>query len=80
MRTTVEIPDELFRRAKRLALSRETTLKELVIRALRREIDEGSGKSPRRVEFPLVRSGAAGSVRVSAEEIEALDVDDDAGR
>ncbi len=81
MRTTVEIPDELFRRAKQLALSRETTLKELVICALRREIEVGGTTNAlRRVEFPLVRSGAAGSVSISTKDIEAIEVDDDVGR
>jgi len=37
MRTTIEIPDELFRRAKATAAMRGTSLKELVIQALERE-------------------------------------------
>jgi hypothetical protein len=37
MRTTIEIPDDLFRRAKATAALRGSTLKDLVIRALERE-------------------------------------------
>jgi hypothetical protein len=37
MRTTIEIPDDLFRRAKATAALRGSTLKELVVRALERE-------------------------------------------
>ena len=37
MRTTIEIPDDLFRRAKATAAMRGSSLKALVIRALERE-------------------------------------------
>jgi hypothetical protein len=37
MRTTIEIPDDLFRRAKATAALRGSTLKDLVVRALERE-------------------------------------------
>jgi hypothetical protein len=38
MRTSIEIPDELFRRAKLRAVADGTTLRELVIRGLSREL------------------------------------------
>jgi hypothetical protein len=37
MRTTIEIPDDLFRRAKATAAMRGSSMKALVIRALERE-------------------------------------------
>jgi hypothetical protein len=37
MRTTIEIPDDLFRRAKVTAALRGSTMKALVVRALERE-------------------------------------------
>ncbi|MDJ0952636.1 MAG: DUF2191 domain-containing protein [Acidimicrobiia bacterium] len=40
MKTTVEIADELLKRAKQAALDRETTLRDLIERGLRRELDE----------------------------------------
>jgi hypothetical protein len=42
MRTSIDIPDELFRRTKVAAASRGTTLKAVVIEALERELN-GSG-------------------------------------
>jgi len=39
MRTSVEIPDPLMRRAKRLAQRRKTTLRELVLEGLRVVVD-----------------------------------------
>jgi hypothetical protein len=37
MRTTIEIPDDLFRRAKVTAAMRGSSMKDLIIRALERE-------------------------------------------
>ena len=57
MRTTIEIPDTLFRKTKATAALRGSTMKELVVRALERE---GGNNSPskksatRRVKLPLI--------------------------
>ncbi len=80
MRTTVEIPDDLFRKTKETALARGLTLKEVVIRALRREVRDDDPITLRRVDFPIVRTDASGSVRVTSADIEALEIDDDAER
>jgi hypothetical protein len=40
VKTTVELPDELLRAAKRVAIDRGTTLRELVEAGLRRELEE----------------------------------------
>jgi hypothetical protein len=57
MRTTIEIPDTLFRKTKATAALRGSTMKELVVRALEREV-ANSGKvkkaSSRRVKLPLI--------------------------
>ena len=63
MRTTIDLPDHLFRRTKALAAVRGSSMKELVVRAVEREVNvEGSaaaGSPPRRVKLPLLhlRSG-----------------------
>lgn len=38
MKTTVDLPDELLREAKKVAVDRDTSLRELVIRGLEHEI------------------------------------------
>lgn len=38
MKTTIELPDNLLKKAKATALKRNTTLKELITKALQREI------------------------------------------
>ena len=47
MKTTIELPDPLFRRAKILAAQRGTTLREMVVEGLRRVTDgEPSAPAP----------------------------------
>ena len=43
MKTTIELPDPLFRRAKILAAQRGTTLRELVVEGLQCVTGSGSG-------------------------------------
>jgi len=58
MRTTIDLPDPLFRRTKALAVARGSTMKDLIIHALEREVNPGTahGSRPKRVHFPLVPS------------------------
>ena len=54
MRTTIEIPDDLFRRAKATAALQGSTLKDLVVRALERELAQQ--RSPKKAA-PRVKTG-----------------------
>jgi hypothetical protein len=59
MRTTVDLPDDLFRRTKALAALRGDSFKDLVVRAIETETASGNlaqaGQAARRVKLPLVR-------------------------
>jgi hypothetical protein len=46
MKTTLEIPDELFRRAKEVALQRGTSLKAVVTQALEKELGSEVAERP----------------------------------
>ncbi|MEZ0324843.1 MAG: antitoxin [Fimbriimonas sp.] len=72
MRTTLELPDELFRMAKIASVQRGTSLKELVTKALRRELglEEPEEKS-KRVVFPLMPR--TGKVRMTPESVARAD-------
>lgn len=48
MKTTVELPQGLLLEAKRKALETRTTLREILERALRRELTRVGGQPPRR--------------------------------
>jgi hypothetical protein len=57
MRTTIELPDDLFRRAKATAALRGSSMKDLVARALAREIQKQTPSKktpPNRVKLPLL--------------------------
>lgn len=43
MKTTVDLPEDVLRKAKIAAVERKTTLKELICKSLLREIDSPSG-------------------------------------
>lgn len=46
MKTTIEIPDHLFRRAKSTAAERGQTLKEIVTEALEEKLAAAAGRPP----------------------------------
>ena len=54
MRTTVELPDRLFREAKSKAAKEGVPLKALFTRALEREIESPKMSPKVRLQFPLV--------------------------
>ena len=57
MRTTVDLPDPLFRRTKAVAALRGSSMKDLIVRAVEREVAGARAVSkPTRVELPIVKS------------------------
>jgi hypothetical protein len=65
MKTTIELPEPLFRRAKIYAARRKTTMKELVIEGLKRVVDDfgvqnEAGFSLTKEEQEVVTIGANG--------------------
>ena len=74
MRTTIDIPDQLFRRTKAVAALRGLTMKDLITQALEREVlaDKKAGKPPYRVKFPLIRLPAGTKVDLSQFDLDDL--------
>lgn len=60
MKTTIELPDALASEAKQLALDEGTSLRELVISGLRRELDDRRGRV--KVDFVFPTAGGTGLV------------------
>lgn len=55
MRTTVDIPDELMRKAKVRSAEQGETLKEFFVRVLEREVSSSmTSRTPGEVQLPLV--------------------------
>jgi len=73
MRTTIDLPDGLFRKAKAVASLKGLTLKQFVTRAVERELS--SNYLPlkhRRIRLPLVPSKRPGSIALSGEMISRI--------
>ena len=70
MKTTIDLPGDLFIEAKATAARRRTTLKELITRSLRREIGEGvSLESPLRSSFQERAPRLAGAQKHLSENV-----------
>jgi hypothetical protein len=54
MRTTLDLPDDLLRRAKIAAVHRGSTLRELVANGLRRELAASAAAAPARPGLPVI--------------------------
>jgi hypothetical protein len=82
MRTTIEISDELLRKAQAQAAAEGVRLHDLVERGLRLVLGEPARSSSRRVNLPLHHSRRPGVL--SAEEVsraeEQMQCDEDADR
>ena len=84
MRTTLDLPDELLKRAKIEAVERGTTLRDLVGAALERELRHPAGPAPeparKRARFPIFGSKAPGSLRLTGAGIARLEAKEDVRR
>ena len=69
MKTTVVLPDTVFRRAKAEAAMEGRTLRAFVMDAVVHELDRGAGNTPpgKRVKLPLIRSSRPGSLRITGD-------------
>ncbi|MEQ1948912.1 MAG: hypothetical protein ABL995_17100 [Bryobacteraceae bacterium] len=58
MRTTIDVPDALYRKTKVTAALRGSTVKDLIIRALEREVTPPKPMTPKksRLDVPLMKT------------------------
>lgn len=67
MRTTIELPDGLFRQVKTLAVQKGLTLKEFFTAAVERAVAEPAAES-RRMDHPPIRGMAAQQIPARSNE------------
>jgi hypothetical protein len=72
MRTTIDLPDPLFRELKAVAARRGISLKNVIRTAVEVEIRKADIKAGRRVKFPLLPSSEPGTLNLNNAEIEDL--------
>jgi metal-responsive CopG/Arc/MetJ family transcriptional regulator len=71
VRTTVDLPDELFRALQALAVQRGTSLRELLRTAVEHELARARRpKKPYRVRFPVLNSKEPGKLDLTNAGIE----------
>ena len=56
IRTTVDIPEPLYRKLKAQASARGCSIRELVLAGVRSIVLEGQRPRPKRIQFPLIVS------------------------
>jgi hypothetical protein len=64
MRTTVDIPDPVYRRLKTRAASEGTSAKQLILRGVEQVLNGPRRKRGRRVKLPIVRSKEPGTLHL----------------
>ena len=72
MRTTVDIPDALYRELKSKAAREKCSVKELILRGVQVELRPRSKKRNRRVTFPLAPSKKPGTLDIDNAKIYEL--------
>ena len=74
MRTTIDMPDTLFRKTKAVAALRGSSMKDLIVRAVEREVTGGAASNPKRgrVKLPLIQSPSGRKVDLSGFDFDDL--------
>ncbi len=62
MRTTVDIPDPLYRELKGKAASEGRSVKELILRSVEQELKSRRSRTKRRISLPIIPSKRPGSL------------------
>ena len=71
MRTTVDIPDPLYRRLKATAALRGSSVKQIVIHLIEKELRVPSPKKGR-IKLPLIESDRPGSLHLTNAEVHEI--------
>ena len=82
MRTTVDIPDELYQQARLKAAREGVPVSDLIAQALRLALDQAPLAGRQRIAFPLHRSARRGALGVEQVRVaeEAVAQQEDAAR
>jgi hypothetical protein len=73
MRTTIDLPDNVFHRLKVHSANQGISLKKYVTRVIERDLEQSGKKSIKKhTEFPLVHSKHPGTIQLNSEKIAAI--------
>jgi hypothetical protein len=68
MRTTIDIPDPTYRKLKSKAAVEGSSVKELILQSVTKELKAG-GLKRGRIKLPIVQSARPGSLRLTNEQL-----------
>jgi len=69
MRTTIDIPDPLYRRLKTKAATEGSSAKKLILRGVQQVLKGARRKSRRKVTLPIIRSTQPGTLNLDNDKI-----------
>jgi hypothetical protein len=69
MRTTVDIPDEIYRDLKIKAAQEGEPVRQIVLRGIQRELEGTVEKPARKLQLPLIRSTRKDKLVIDSEKI-----------
>jgi hypothetical protein len=69
MRTTIDIPDPVYRRLKSRAASEGSSAKELILRGVEQVLKERPRRRGRKIKLPIIRSKQPGTLELDNERI-----------
>ena len=69
MRTTVDIPDPIYRRLKSRAASEGSSAKDLILRGVRQLLKSSPRKGRKRIQLPIIRSKQPGTLELDNDKI-----------
>lgn len=72
MRTTIDIPEPVYRQLKGRAAKEGTSTKELILRGVENILREPRRKSGRRVKLPIIRSKYPGTLKLDNATIDEI--------
>jgi hypothetical protein len=70
MRTTIDLPDDLYKSVRTVAIEDDTTLKQMVLDGLNLVLEKRASRAPvKRLKLPLIRSTRPGTLDIDNEKI-----------
>lgn len=72
MRTTIDIPDEVYRKLKVKAATDGQTIREIALRGIERELEGGAKRHVQKLTLPLIPSSQPGALELTNEQIDEL--------
>jgi hypothetical protein len=70
MRTTIDLPDDLYKSVRTVAIEDDTTLRQMVLDGLNLVLEKRADRAPaKRLKLPLIRSSKPGTLDIDSEKI-----------